>query len=211
MNFVRNGFFLAILPLVGALHGCNGGDSGENGGGGKCAVEACGGDVVGDWEIESICLENPEKFVSLAGMPSECSDMFKSFEASPEGTITFGEKGTGKAEISLAFDIEVSITESCLKAMGGSSVSELYCSLLESGLTDSGEFREASCEVTSNHCDCLVTTTEHSISSGGAYRVDGEHISDDSGEKAPFCVSGDTLEMGGESHGVAMSMVFRRI
>lgn len=212
---------MGLIGVLCLLCGC-GGDGGDGNGGdgnggdgnggaaGRCGFSACGGDLVGTWQIQSMCVENPEQMFAVAGLPAECSDLFGGVDYRPAGEFVFREDGTGEANVTLMADIEMVLTDACVRAMGGSGVSPAVCDAMESSFSGSAEFQGAACESGANSCVCLVTSEEMTIASGGAYRVQGDLILEDSGPGSPFCVSGNTLTVQGEHSGVVMVMTMTR-
>ncbi len=208
---------LAVALVAFVAVGCGGDDGGGDGNGGAASgcssdFNACGGDLIGSWQITSLCLENPEQMLDTTGLPPACSDMVPDFDYRPEGTLVFGEDGTGTIDITLVADAVIVITEQCLAAQVGSdvTVSASVCNVMESSFDSTSVFQGGSCELAGNGCRCLMTTVEQSFGSGGSYRIEGNEIVEDTGEREAFCVVGNTLTVRGESLGIAMVMTFTR-
>lgn len=193
-----------ILGLTLSVWGCGGDDgNGKSNGTGNCEFSACGGDVVGTWGVVDLCIDNPERIVGLTGLPSECSDLIGDLDYNPDGEFVFREDGTGEADVSFTVDVEMKFTESCISAQAGQqvSLSPTVCSSMEAAWSNESEFQGGSCEAANNACVCLITSDEHSVASGGDYRVEGERITDGS-ESDPYCVSGNRLQIQTQTQGV---------
>lgn len=206
---------ILLLGLIFLISGCGGDDddgSDGNGGNGSdgngksaCDFSACGGDVVGTWEVADICIENPERIFSLTGLPSQCSDIIGDLDSRPEGEFIFEEDGTGEADVTIVVDIEMTLTEKCVSALAGGqevSLSPSVCSAMESAFSGESEFEGGSCEAATNACVCIITSNEIAVASGGDYQVDGDRISSGSGAGEPFCVTGNKLQIQSQELGV---------
>jgi hypothetical protein len=197
---------ILLFGLIFMIWGCGGDDDDGSDGNGKstCDFSACGGDVVGTWEVADICIENPERIFSLTGLPSQCSDIIGDLDSRPEGEFIFEEDGTGEANVTLVVDVEMTLTEKCVSALAGGQVtlSPSVCSAMESAFSGESEFEGGSCEAATNACICIITSNEIAVEDGGDYQVEGDRISSGSGAGEPFCVTGNKLQIQSQALGV---------
>jgi hypothetical protein len=176
---------------------------GDGSGGGSCsAFEACGGDVVGTWNVKDVCYEGFLKLFDAELEEPECDGTFRSVDAQVSGTYTFSKDGTLSQDLTLQVDIDTLWSKSCLSAIaGGASVDiDATCKSLENTYSMQAEFEGASCSVKGSACACLITSTPMAEMSSGAYKVQGKNLVDVmDGDSTPFCVAGDTLTLSATS------------
>jgi hypothetical protein len=79
------------------LAACSGGDGG--GGGRSCVLVACGGDVVGDWTVGSVCFgqQAPE---------DECDSTTDLSDTEVDGTFSFDADMTYTSAISIRYCVD---------------------------------------------------------------------------------------------------------
>src|SRR6185295_6692203 len=75
---------LSWLALLSCLLACSDDDDAA---GGSCApVEPCGGEIAGQWQIQSLCLVRERSAQAFeSGWPLECAGAFRNAEASVDG------------------------------------------------------------------------------------------------------------------------------
>lgn len=177
----------AIVPTA-----CGGDDDG----GLECAAFApCGGDPVGEWSFDDICLESPvPDGEGCAGSSVDLSDLTAS------GTLTIEEDGTYSSEFALAGDISVHLPESCLPE--GLSCEELSTP-------------DETCSASGSICDCVSTLDMDPVADSGAWEASGEAITllpdSDDPEEGDYCVDGDVLTIQFEADGTTATYRLTRL
>ncbi|MDH5672707.1 MAG: hypothetical protein OEZ06_11195 [Myxococcales bacterium] len=160
-------------------------DSGLGGSSGECgALEACGGELSGSWDVRAVCFTNPEEiFPDAAGHP-ECADLLQRIDTQAFGSYVFDEDGSGSRDITLEADMSTVWSRDCIRAFKGDPefpINSMTCSSLERSF-NSGENTSATCKLGFDLCDCVVA---FSGEAGGAFAaLDANH-----------CREGDTLKL----------------
>ncbi len=160
---------LACFALL--LAGCGGGS------GVDCPVfVACGGDLVGAWEIDGVCQE---------AEPAECPGSRFSQRLSMTGTISFGPDMTYTQQTTAVGSISIHAPAACIPDDVES------CS--DSGLDCTGTPQTA--------CDCSSSSSEEVDTSGSYQLIGTTTLATDDGFY-DFCVDGDTLRLQGSDDAV---------
>ncbi len=193
-----------MVGLFGAA-GCSS-SSDDGGGGGSCGeFTACGGNLEGTWSIAQICMgADTEQSLSEAMFKgkTECNGALKDFQATASGTVTFGN-GTTSSDATITVVESLSLNSTCLSAMTSRTVtvSESVCQAFEQGMNsvdDSGTDASSSptvtgsCTFTGSACDCTMTVTGPTGSTG-TYQIQGNQFIDEDGDATDYCVATDTL------------------
>lgn len=198
---------------VALLAGCGDDDSGDTAA--ACeSFKACGGDVVGTWQLDGVCLEELDQLLGNMTDQPECNDFIRTGRIHPQGTYTFGSDGmymtTGA---SFTFELDVVLTSACASALNGTKivVDSAVCQRFESNFAMEGTtIAAASCSFGANRCACTVNSVPMAIDEAGTYSVTGTDLVDASGP-SPFCVDGNTLTIKGMSAmGINGAIVLRR-
>jgi hypothetical protein len=192
-----------LLPLgLIVLMGC--GD--EEDAGGACVVaEACGGDVTGQWALESLCFSQAQGATTFEnGLPAGCQGSFVEAEAEVDGGLldygadgAFTTAGTARARSEYRFALPCLRT--ALPDLEAGSVTGFICTniandlLADLALINPGE-GTTSCSVENDACTCESTATFDAASTG-SYAIDDDQIVVGS-SSAPYCASGDRLQLG---------------
>jgi hypothetical protein len=145
----------------------------------------CGGDLVGSWTIEADCgLEQFPNFFADS-CPSSTMDVLGS---DVQGTRTFDDDLTFERDVSLSFDVDVTID--AVDCFG------IDCATLGQVLDLEPEL-SAVCVDMDDTCGCLITVSETSLLQG-TYEVvdDGVIVTVDGGKSdpMPFCVTDERLD-----------------
>ena len=211
---MRGTAFTIILAIAYAASGCESDSSDAAGGGGSCgAFKACGGDVVGTWNVKEVCFEDALKLFDTQLSEPECDEVVRSVEPQVSGTYVFGKDGIGSTDISMQFDIDMLWTNACISAIaGGASIDlDATCKSLEDTYSMQAEFEGASCNVKGNGCACLITSAPMTVTSSGQYKVQGTALVDVmAGDSDPFCVAGDTLTLSVTSSSISGQIIMVR-
>lgn len=155
------------------------------------AFEACGGDVVGTWNVETFCTESDLNF---APDDPACQDTRMDVSGTTvTGTYTFNADGSFHSSTSTQLNASMTLSDACLLALApGSSVKpETVCDLADEAPLEGFQL---SCSY-GRSCVCTMKGTLAS-EDDGAYEVRAHAIvrTDLPGhEGMPFCVDGDRL------------------
>lgn len=214
------GLALCIACVLGACgdddDGTTGGDGGPSGRGGSSSgrggssggsglglscedFDACGGDLIGSWELTDVCFDGLEgAFAEIADAPG-CEDFFQLGTITPAGEYTFEEDGTlTVAGASFAFAVELTLSPECVQGIGGAKepleLSAAICNSFADSLGMGDGIEKASCQFSGGDCKCSAKSAAMSLGGGGSYEVDGEELVQD-GDRNGFCVDGDALRI----------------
>src|SRR5262245_5481701 len=152
------GLGLGVCGVVAiVLTGC-GGDSDDDSDEDRqatCPVSACGGDVVGTWNVDSFCLTFSEP-PAPADAP-ECNDFLRDYGIEAGGTLTFTADGMSTANLTTQVRIDVAMTDACAQALGGANVTQALCDELEATYAgNTAEYESADCTFSPGACWCTV-------------------------------------------------------
>lgn len=179
-----------------------GGASNEGGAPSACEFAPCGGDPVGTWEAEELCVE-PVVSLPLSGTES-CDVVVENQDVSLTGTMTFEEDGTYSSEGQYEFSFDVSVPFDCLGPLAQRP--ETACALLPALVVAQGG--SANCVARDEVCACNVNLSQ-SMPQSGTYAVDGDRLTLDGSTELAFCVSDDALVLAGP--GTTGTAVYRRV
>lgn len=180
-----------------ALAGCGGkdGDSPE-----ACSeVRACGGDVLGSWQVDLLCPDPATTQLLGAQLPAACGDAVQSlqlpsYEIALEYTAT-ARSATGnlglKAVLSLSQECIAGVTQFQLAL--SDAVCALVGSLAVTSLRTSMPDATLTCTLAGARCACDFTGTL-ALDSTVDYRVQGNQIVEGDSSQ-DYCVSGDQLAL----------------
>ncbi len=174
----------------------------------------CGGDVVGRWVLQDMCMEavigeNPYATVS------ECQTMVYTVNVDYSQTLELKADGTLTIEIgatSYAFHYE--IEEACLKAISPSMTQAEF----QEVCTEFAD-EDDTCAITADKCICdtVPETSGESQTIDGTYTVDGTTITTTTqGDTGPdtttggYCVNGNTLVSEGSKDEVTYKSIFEK-
>jgi len=190
---MRN-LFVGLIGLGAfSLTACGG--SSSNSGGGCGTASACGGDVVGTWQVSSSCVAVDSS--SMMGTMS-CPDATESTSGTKiTGTITYTADKTFSSNLTTSGTIVVTLPASCLTQQGVT----VTCAQLQQVLssTMNSTFSSATCTESGGGCACsvalnAVTTSEtgtYSTAAGVLTQTDSSGTPDDSN----YCVQGGKLSI----------------
>lgn len=159
------------IALAAALcaSGCGGDDV-------DCSFEACGGDVIGTWSFDDVCVDATGL---IADVQEQCPDATVSVGGDASGTITFAEDGSYSTSLELSFSSLTTIPASCIP-------NATSCEDLNSDDTDcSGDIEQS--------CSCSGSSVE-SDSDSGNWSTSGTTLNLGL-RQSEYCVSGETLKV----------------
>ncbi len=175
-----------------ALAACGGKSDSDDGNGNtaSCDFGACGGDVLGTWDIVQFC----PTLVS-DGTPPECSAKMALGDASASGWLQFDG-----SEVTTSLDVRYTMTwqldSECVSALTdqSASVDAAFCSALEQQYVSMGVAQSVSCPYANGACLCSFGFV---VASGGtsSYQLSGTSILSADGDLVPYCVKGDELRL----------------
>ena len=197
---------IGVLAAVsGGAWGCgdDGGDPPDtNGGGGKCpALQACGGDPVADWNVQEVCVGDPEALFEAAVNQPECKEALKSsspIDASGTYKLTADKKLT--SAIKLSGTGTFLFNDACVKALGVATSAAAECSKIQTELAKQSGVKSATCTAKAPNCECVVGL-ESDLTGSGTYTVADNKITV-MGLVQPYCVKGNELTLQSTSQGV---------
>lgn len=150
---------------------------------GTCpAITACGGNIVGTWDVSAACIEVPIE-QALALCPGA---MITRREGRARGRVTFGATPMVARRVAQSeATVESFVPQACAQAVGGCMGLQ---ALLQRGAPT------ATCAAGAmGGCDCRATAS-FTIDDGDAYRTEGnEIVSATSGKRWEYCVEGEGL------------------
>lgn len=179
-----------------------GGSTGAGGVNGNCSFTACGGNLVGTWNIESLC--SPDASATCAQpVTIDRSRSVATYTFASNGSFTFAASGT--------LTETISYTKDCLGPGSDAGVPEL-CTSLQSAIqasiarADGGSLSgltSFTCSVQNDRCVCVEVIMPATTTETGTYTTSGNQVtvtitnpSTDAGfPTADYCVSGTTLKL----------------
>lgn len=197
----RNASALAIRSMVlltaaaGAMLGCGSG-SGQCGGN-----STCGGNLVGTWTIEDVCVQSATS--TMTG--STCSGIgVNSSGLRESGTITFNSNLTYTSNATISGAFTETIPSSCL-TVGGVTLSCDQLNATFQGASDGG--LGGSCvSGTGGSCDCFFQIPSQTSTTSGTYAVSGSTVTNTptggTASTSNYCVQGSTLTLASMAMGM---------
>jgi len=167
------------------------GGSGTGGAGAhSChAITACGGDVVGTWQVSDYCsevLSAPDASGTCAGATVSIS------QPKVSGSVTFNADLTTLTTLSLSFSEQASFPASCY--------TQTQCDDFSAALKSEAQVSNAVCNYSASAgCGCTLDFGTTQTAVPGTYQIDGNTITTKSStstttpEPDDYCVSGNTL------------------
>lgn len=191
---MRGRQLILIVALSSALTACNpqtGGGVTQDGTGASCPAGACGGDVVGTWNIESSCVTGAGLAAAMDFREPACDGAFSKVQTRTSGSITFAPDGTLTSSQSSVLDMDVVLTPACIQAISNGAGAANVCPALEQRFLQSMEFAAVACGVQAGACLCSLSTPEQRLDHSGTYRIEGVELVDQ--VRHPYCVEGDRM------------------
>jgi hypothetical protein len=189
------GLSLLCALLVVACGGKKGGDPG-----GCSELRACGGDVVGSWQVDALC-PDPATATQLLGaqLPADCQDAVQSVDL-PSYDLTLGYTATTRnISGTAALNATLNLSASCIASVTRLPLmlSDNLCALvavaaapqLQANLADA----MLTCKLADTSCACDLTGTLTLDSSANYTVADNQIVEGESAQD--YCVSGDRLAL----------------
>jgi hypothetical protein len=204
---------LSWLALLSCLLACSDDD---DAGGGSCAlVEPCGGEIAGEWQIQSLCFAQERSAHAFeSGWPLECAGAFRNAEATVEGgALEYAVNGMWSSAGSAQIHSEYHLTEACMATafpdLDARALDGPFCTSVASRLfAQLTELRPAegtiACRVSGRSCDCDQSAVLDLTSAGSYTTADGQVSSGSA--SAAYCVSGNQLQYEAALGGVGTAL-----
>jgi hypothetical protein len=194
LRATRLGVLAAVTGLLLACGGDDGDDGGTAGTGGKCPIDACGGDPTGTWTVKNLCVSDEQKLFAATVNQKACADSLKSVEnVMGSGEYKLGADKNAISSIVVSGTGKFSFTDACVKALGIGQAAATDCTKVEGEFKKESAVKAATCAAAGANCDCTITS-DISLAGNGSYTVANKSITV-SGLTQPFCVEGNTLEL----------------
>lgn len=181
------------------------GGSSSQSGGGCGAASACGGDIVGTWQVSSSCLA-----VDTSSMMDSTSCPGETASASGTkitGTISYNADKTYSSTLTTSGSVVVTLPASCLTQQGVT----VTCAQLQQALSGamSSTFSSVTCAESGGGCACSVGLNPVTATQTGSYSTAAGVLTQTETGGSPddsnYCVQGNTLTISPGSGSNAMS------
>lgn len=218
LRAIRLGVLAAVSGLVLACGGDDDGGEGTagrngsagTGGGDTCtALKPCGGDPVGDWTVEDVCVKEPQKLFAAAINQPACSAALKSTDnIVGSGIYQLGADKNAMSTISVSGTAEFSFNDGCVKALAIAQSAASECSKVEAEFKKQSAVKSAVCAAAGSNCDCTIMS-DLSFAGNGSFTVSNNQIMV-RGLTQPFCVAGDTLSLESTQSGTTLTFTLKK-
>jgi hypothetical protein len=226
LRAIRLGVLAAVSGLVLACGGddssggggssagraANGGGAGSagSGSGATCtALKPCGGDPIGNWTVEDLCVKEPQKLFAAALNQPACSAALKSTKnIVGTGMYQLGADKNATSTISVSGTAEFSFNDGCVKALAIAQSAASECSKVEAEFKKQSAVKSAVCAAAGGNCDCTIMS-DLSFAGNGSYTVSNNQIMI-SGLTQPFCVAGNTLTVESMQAGSTLTFTLKK-
>ena len=197
---------MGVLAAVSSCFLSCGGDDepGDGPNTGDCeAVNACGGNPVGDWTIGSLCVSDPQKFFASLVGEAACADALKdTMNIEGKGNYNIRDDRMAVSTLVVSGQASFEFTDACVKALGIADSAASECAKVQTELMKdpSSGVKSATCSASGATCNCMVDS-ETSLAGNGSYTISGNNIEVRSLVQ-PFCVEGNSLSLQTTTMGV---------
>ena len=165
------------------------------------ALQACGGDPVGDWKVDDVCLANPEDLFDAFANQPECKNSLTHTEPiEASGGYNLGSDKKAVSTISVKGSGTLSFNDACVKALGVGQSASGDCTKVQAELAKQSGVKSATCTVKAPNCECNLAL-EVALAGMGTYSVSGDKLTVN-GTAQPFCVKDGKLTLESTSNGV---------
>src|SRR5258706_517889 len=180
--------------------------------GGLCPSSgACGGNIVGTWNITSSCLD-----VDVSGsIPNYCpTATAKPVDVQIRGTVTYQADLTFSRQITFSGGVAITFPASCLTTgdAGGDAGKPMTCDQLAQELMLDVNYASVTCVAAASGCACTGTLSPQTTQiKTGMYTATstGLLIETETGRATPdtsdYCIMGDTLRTSPHAMGMMMA------
>jgi len=193
---------LAGLALSFAAAACGGDD------GGTCGTAPCGGDVVGNWQASSACIDEAALSMDfLAGVAVSCPDAsLGNVSMTPRGTIALTADMMFTTTLAGDSTLDVIFPAACIN---NASCAQLT-TVLQQTIVGTNGITSATC-AGSGACTCTFAYTIDTINDFGTWAASGTTLTltgaSGAPEDSPYCVQGSSLHLLEFDSGTMMKVV----
>jgi hypothetical protein len=160
--------------------------SGKELGSETCPLSPCGGDVVGSWQITSVCTDWLIDPATTGG----CATASSINNVQKSGTYTYGADGAFSWNTTTGGTTTVTLPAACISALSS-------CAALEAEFTPDNGYQSGSCSGNvKTACTCTAKLTEEPSSGKGKYELDGDALTAILGSdtsSSSYCVKSNKL------------------
>ncbi len=193
------------VTVASALGACGGESSDDSAPTCSGNFSACGGDVVGTWELSEICFTGDVDAAFGGFDEPECAGAMTGVRFTPSATYEFRADGTYEVVGTARFTFGMTVTAACGRALAGDpsfTFTPSRCRSLEESVNDTAaepdsSLESAQCALSGTACVCSVTGRPMDLSDAGTYETQGTRLLA-GGELNDYCVDGDELTVGQE-------------
>jgi hypothetical protein len=159
----------------------------------KASFEACGGEVMGTWEVSGVCHNSPYNPYDQGG--EECPNATATASITAACTATLDKTSIQYSKSNMTFIADMKVPIDCLTA------DDMNCAGYEQALEKQFEKEDdgnASCSEKDNICQCNVNMTVEDQPIEEPYRIENNKLITGEGEdqvSIPFCVKGNEMAM----------------
>jgi hypothetical protein len=178
------------LALVASCGGGSGGTCGN--------APACGGNIVGSWQITSSCITVD---VSQMSLMTDCpGETFTAAGWAITGNVTYKADMTYASSSTTTGKVVIGLPASCLTSQGLTLTCEQVTQLLQADLAGEG-FQSGQCVSSGGGCSCTLAIIPLSAVGNGTYSTTAAGVLTelDSGgatsDVNDYCISGTTLTL----------------
>ena len=181
-----------VIPTLAGLALSFGAGCGSSGG--TCGVAPCGGDVVGNWQASSACIDRATLNMDfLSGVSGSCpTASLGAVSTTPSGSVAFAADMTFTGTLALATSLDIIFPAACT---GGASCAQLTQAL--QSLVGTSGITSASC-AGSGSCTCTIAQAVDVINDTGTWATSGTTLTlagAASPQGGPYCVKGSSLHL----------------
>ena len=200
MGGERTGKLVQAVVVVAGLAGCGSGTDGGASSGDVCpALEPCGGDLVGEWELVGTCATfDLAELARRVTQADECSDLYRDVNLEYTGTLAFDGNGAYTRSLVMVESTRLVLTSECNAAITGESapLTDSACQTFADQGAASQPDATVSCSFVEGSCHCNAVAS-FADAAEGSYTLSGNAVSFDGGSPREYCVQGLTLRLVG--------------
>jgi hypothetical protein len=151
---------------------------------------ACGGNLLGTWNVTSTCLD-----VDLSSYTADCSSFSaRAVDYKITGTLTYYDDLTYTLVGTMSGSVVLTLPAPCLTPRNGIQIS---CAQLEPALLAPGKYESVTCAVATSGCVCKLDVNTVSLSDNGTFTTTEAGVlteTDPAGDVdlIDYCVTNDT-------------------
>lgn len=164
---------------------------------------ACGGDLIGTWQIEDICVNDATR-AEIANSLGYCSAATTSVTVGLSGSMRFDASGQLRVLVDRDIQVESNVPDTCLTGLGG-------CPQVQAELSLTKGYSDVKCDQATGGCACRYRYSSPRRTES-TYQAEGTRYTETSpldGKTAvsEYCVDGNTLRLHDESGGYTLRRV----